>query len=59
MFKFFELLRNAYKHNTMTRNNGYKVILPKIRLENSREAFYYMGAKLYNSLPLDTRKTGH
>ena len=44
-------------HNTMTRNNGYKVILPKIRLEYSRGAFYYMGAKLYNSLPLDTRKT--
>ena len=41
----------------MTRNNGYKVILPKIRLEYSRGAFYYMGAKLYNSLPLDTRKT--
>ena len=47
----------THKHNTMTRNNGYKVMLPKIRLENSREAFYYMGAKLYNSLPLDTRKT--
>ena len=41
----------------MTRNNGYKVILPKIRLEYSRGAFYYMGAKLYNSLPLDTCKT--
>ena len=48
----------THKHNTMTGNNGYKVILPKIRLEYSRGAFYYMGAKLYNSLPLDIRKTG-
>ena len=45
----------THKHNTMTRNNGYEVILS--RLEYSRGAFYYMGAKLYNSLPLDTRKT--
>ena len=40
-----------------TRNNGYKAKLPKIRLEYSRGSFYYMGAKLYNNLPLDTRKT--
>ena len=26
----------THKHNTMTRSNGYKVILPKIRLQYSR-----------------------
>ena len=47
----------THKHNTMTRNNGYEVMFPKIRLEYGRGAFYYMGVKLYNSLPLDIRKT--
>ena len=41
----------------MTRKNGYKAIRPKIRLEYSRGSFYYLGAKLYNSLSLNTRKT--
>ena len=32
-------------HNVATRNNGYQLELPKIRLEYSRGSFYYHGSK--------------
>jgi hypothetical protein len=43
-------------HERSTRSSGYSLKLPKIRLEYSRRSFYYMGAKLYNDLPLNIRK---
>ena len=49
---YFEI--NA--HERSTRNSGYQLKLPKIRLEYSRRSFYNMGAKLYNDLPLNIRK---
>ena len=50
--EYFEKLN--YKQ--LTRNNGYLLKLPKIRLEYARGSFYYMGAKLYNDLPLEIHK---
>ena len=44
-------------HTKSTRNNNNIIRLPKIRLEVARGSFYFMGAKLYNELPLDLRKT--
>ena len=29
--------------------------LPRIKTEYARKGFYYMGAKLYNDLPIDVR----
>ena len=43
-------------NNRVTRNNKLSIRLPKIRLEVGRKTFYYSGAKLYNTLPLEIRK---
>ena len=40
-----------------TRNNQCLVKLPKIKTEYARKSFRFMGAKIYNELPLDIRKT--
>jgi len=44
-------------HSKKTRNASNLLKLPKIKLEVARGSFFYMGAKLYNELPLDTRKS--
>ena len=44
-------------YDKATRNRGYQLKVPKIRLEYSRGSFYFIGAKLYNSLPLNIHKT--
>ena len=38
-----------------TRNQGFLLKIPKIRLESTKRAFYFSGAKLFNELPLDIR----
>ena len=43
-------------HGKNTRNNGYTVIQPMIKLECTKAGFFFFGPKLYNSLPLDIRK---
>ena len=50
---YFELT----SHGKLTRNNGYIVKLPKLKLEYARGSFYYMGDKLYNELPREIRST--
>ena len=42
--------------NMHTRNNRHLLRLPIIRTEYARRSFYYMGAKVYNELPLEIRK---
>ena len=44
------------KHTSFTKNRGCLLKLPKIKLESTKNAFFFMGAKLYNSLPLEVRK---
>ena len=42
-------------HRRETRNRGCLINLPTIKLEYARRGFYFMGAKLYNELPLNIR----
>ena len=39
----------------VTRNNSTFLTLPKVKLNTARDGFFFMGAKIYNSLPLDIR----
>ena len=48
---------DLFKHNIRTRNNGYQLKLPKIKLVIGKKAFRFLGAKIYNELPLEIRKT--
>ena len=43
-------------HNKRTRNQNNLIKLPRIKLEIARKSFYYLGAKLYNDLPISIRK---
>ena len=45
------------KHDRVTRNSDCFTILPKIKTEYARRSFDFMGAKVYNELPLEIRKT--
>ena len=38
-----------------TRNSGYMVKVPKVKLEVARKSFYFQGAVIYNELPRDIR----
>ena len=46
-------------HDKKTRNNDCLLRLPKIRTEYARKwkSFFFMGAKVYNELPADIRRT--
>ena len=43
-------------HQRVTRNAGYLLNLPILKLEFARKSFAYSGAKLYNDLPVNIRK---
>ena len=53
---FFNAYFTINKHGKLTRNGNFLVKLPKMKLEFARNSFYYFGAHLYNSLPLEIRK---
>ena len=38
-----------------TRNNGKAAKLPKVKLDFARLGFYFLGASIFNSLPLSLR----
>ena len=42
-------------HSMNTRNNNISIELPKCKLEFAKHSFYYMGAKIYNGLPIEIR----
>ena len=44
------------KHNKNTRNNNYSIRLPWAKLELARQSLYFYRGKLYNKLPIGTRK---
>ena len=50
---YFEL----QQHKIQTRNSECLIRLPGIKTEYARKSFHFMGAKLYNDLPIDLRKT--
>ena len=43
-------------HQQITRNNRSSLVLPKIKLESARKGFYYLGALVFNKLPLHIRQ---
>ena len=43
----------THEHTKTTRNNEWLATLPRIKTEYAQKGFYYMGAKLYNDLPID------
>ena len=45
------------EHATKTRNNQCSLKLPRIKTEYGPKPFRFMGAKIYNELPIDIRKT--
>ena len=53
-FKNYFTLRS---HRANTRNNNIMVNLPSVKLELAKGSFYFMGAKLYNSLPKHIRES--
>ena len=44
-------------HSMSPRNNKHCIRLPPVKLEVVRRGFYFTGGTLYNSLPIDIRKT--
>ena len=54
-----EQLQNHFtlqEHGRQTRNNNYALKLPRIKTEYARKSFMFMGANVYNELPLELRK---
>ena len=43
-------------HGRNTQNNGCSMVLPTIKTEYACHGFYFMGAKIFNELPLDIRR---
>ena len=41
--------------NVSTRDNGTKLVMPRIKLEIARKSAFYQGAMLFNSLSKDVR----
>ena len=40
-------------------DTAFLAILPKIKTEYARGSFHFMGAKVYNELPLEIRQIGN
>lgn len=55
-FKGYFLIQD---HSRNTRNNKNAVVLPSFKTEYARRGFFYMGAKVFNELPLNIRKLYH
>ena len=52
------MLENYFEwvsHNKETRNNNIMLRVPRIKLENTKRAFFYNGVVAYNTLPLELR----
>ena len=45
------------EHNVRTRNRNILTQIPKVKLEFAKNGFFFMGARLYNSLPKDIRES--
>ena len=47
--KYFQKL----EHKVSTRNNGKLLKIPKVKLEFACSGFFFMGARIFNSLPME------
>ena len=48
---------NLLTHDFNTRNRGTTIALPKVKLDFARQSFYFLGASIFNSLPLKFKQT--
>jgi hypothetical protein len=42
-------------HEKSTRNNNTLIEISRVKLEVAKQSFYFAGAKLFNSLPMEIR----
>ena len=54
-YNFLEYFKTV-NHDRTTRNNHHMIQIPKVRLKMAKNGFFYMGALIYNKLPLPVRK---
>ena len=54
-YPFKDYFQRLYHNALNTRNNGKIVKLPKVKLDFARRSFYFLGASIFNSLPLSLR----
>ena len=45
------------EHEQNTKNNGFMLEVPKVKLQVAKSSFRSMGAKNYNDLPIQSRQT--
>ena len=50
-------LRDKSMFIRVTRNNTISIERPRLKLEISKRIFYFAGAKIFNSLPMEIRPT--
>ena len=53
----FENYFKLQQHSIGTRNNNVSIKLPKVRTEYGKRSVKFIGAQVYNSLPLNIRKS--
>ena len=56
MIFFKGTLKYKKEYEAKTRNNQCLLKLPRIKTEYARKSFRFMGAKIYNELPIEIRK---
>ena len=44
-------------HEQYTRNNGFTLEVPEVKLQVAKSNFRSMGVKIYNDLPIQSRQT--
>jgi hypothetical protein len=44
-------------HERVTRNNSLTLTIPKVKLKLAKSGFFSMGVKIFNSLPIEIRRT--
>ena len=58
--QFCENFRNFFTvrvHEQNTRNNGFMLKVPKVKLQVAKPSFRSLGVKIYNDLPIQSRQT--
>ena len=46
-----------HEHDFNSRNKGYSVKIPKVKSDFARQSFYFLGANIYNNMPIEIRQS--
>ena len=57
LFENFQDFFTVGAHEQNTRNNGFMLEVPKVKLQVAKSSFRSMGVKIYNDLPIKSRQT--